>query len=61
MGVNTKELLLGMICTGWECVSVVRGFEEDGVDWEKVVTLRRGILGRGLGGSVHLCAAKCTK
>ena len=29
MGVNTKELLLGMICTGRECMAVVRRFERD--------------------------------
>ena len=28
---------------------------------KNVVTLRRGILGRGLEGSVHVCAAKCTE
>ena len=27
MGVYNKELLLGMICTGWECVGIVRRFE----------------------------------
>ena len=32
-----------------------------GVDQEKVMTLRRGILGRRLGESVHVCAAKCTE
>ena len=29
MGVCTKELLLGMICKGSECVGVVRRFEGD--------------------------------
>ena len=26
------------------------------VNWEKVVNLKRGTMGRGLGGSVHVCA-----
>ena len=42
-------------------MGVVRRFERDGGDWEKVVTLKRGIFGRGLGGSVHVCAEKCTE
>ena len=33
---------------------------EMGVNWEEVVNLRRGILQRGLGWTVHVCAAKCT-
>ena len=40
-------------------MGVVR-FGGDGVDWEKVMALRRGILGRGLGGIMHVCAVKCT-
>ena len=39
----------------------MRGYEGDWVNWEEVVNLRKGILRRGLGGSVLVCAEKSTE
>ena len=45
MGVYTKELLLGVICTGWECVGVMRRFKGDGDRLGKGCDLEEGNTG----------------
>ena len=61
MGVNTKELLLWMICTGWECVGAVRRFEGDEGRFGEGCDFEEGNTGGKVRREYALCAAKYTQ